>query len=99
VKSHFGPFGDSLSVGAWFAPNIPEAQKSFRTHPMELWVMWVMWHVVSVRLGIVLVSVQDRCTVCAKHIIGLEIILDAPDGTSRPCGSCGISFRSVYRQC
>jgi hypothetical protein len=27
------------------------------------------------------VSVQDRCTVCAKHNIALEIILDAPDGT------------------
>jgi hypothetical protein len=28
-----------------------------------------------------LVSVQDRCTVCAKHTIGLEIVLDAPGGT------------------
>jgi hypothetical protein len=27
------------------------------------------------------VSVQDRCTVCAKHTIGSEIILNAPDGT------------------
>ena len=25
----------------------------------------------------------DRCTDCAKHTIGSEIILDAPDGTSR----------------
>ena len=31
----------------------------------------------------VLVSVQDRCTVCAKHTIGLEIVLDAPDGTPK----------------
>jgi hypothetical protein len=31
----------------------------------------------------VLVSVQDRCTVCAKCFIASEIILDAPDGTSR----------------
>jgi hypothetical protein len=31
----------------------------------------------------VLVSVQDRCTVCAKYTIASEIILDAPDGTSR----------------
>ena len=23
----------------------------------------------------------DKCTVCAKHTIGSEIILDAPDGT------------------
>ena len=26
---------------------------------------------------------QDRCTVWAERIIGLEIILDAPDGTPR----------------
>jgi hypothetical protein len=25
----------------------------------------------------------DRCTICAEHTIGLEIILDAPDGTPR----------------
>jgi hypothetical protein len=31
----------------------------------------------------VLVSVQDRCMVCAKRTIGLEIILDAHDGTPR----------------
>ena len=34
-------------------------------------------------LGDVLVSVQDRCTVCAERTIGSEIILDAPDGTPR----------------
>ena len=37
----------------------------------------------SVRLDMVLVLVQDRCTVCAKRTIGSEIILDAPDGTPR----------------
>jgi hypothetical protein len=26
---------------------------------------------------------QDRCTVCAKHTIDSEIILDAPNGTHR----------------
>jgi hypothetical protein len=45
--------------------------------------MWVMWNLISVRLETVLVSVQVRCTVCAKHTIGLENILDAPDGTPR----------------
>ena len=29
------------------------------------------------------VSVQDGCTVCAKHIISIEIVLVAPDGTPR----------------
>ena len=32
---------------------------------------------VSVCLEMVLLSVQDRCTVCAEHTIGSEIILDA----------------------
>jgi hypothetical protein len=32
---------------------------------------------------VVLVSVQDRCTVCIERTIGLEIILDAPNGTPR----------------
>jgi hypothetical protein len=27
--------------------------------------------------------VQDRCTVCTEHTIGIEIILDALDGTLR----------------
>jgi hypothetical protein len=43
--------------------------------------MWVMCNLVWVRLVIVLELVQDRRTVCAKHTIGLEVILDAPDGT------------------
>jgi hypothetical protein len=34
-------------------------------------------------LETVLVSVQDRCTICAEPTIGLEIILDASDGTPR----------------
>ena len=35
----------------------------------------------SVRLEMVLVLVQDRCTVCAKRTIVSDIVLDAPDGT------------------
>ena len=37
----------------------------------------------SVRLDMVLVLVQDRCTICTKYTIGSDIILDAPDGTPR----------------
>ena len=40
--------------------------------------MWVMWNLTSLLLETMLVSVQDRCTVCAKRAIGSEIILDAP---------------------
>ena len=38
----------------------------------------VLWNPVSNCLEIVLVLVQDRGTVCAKHTIDSEIILDAP---------------------
>jgi hypothetical protein len=47
------------------------------------WVMRLKGKPISVHLEIVLVSVQDRCTVCAKFAVALEIILDAPDGTPR----------------
>jgi hypothetical protein len=40
------------------------------------------WNLILVRLETVLVSVQDRCTVCAKRTIGSEIILDTHDGTA-----------------
>ena len=40
-------------------------------------------NLILVRLETVLVSVQDSCTVCAKHSIGSEIILDAPNATPR----------------
>ena len=43
--------------------------------------MWVLWNPVSDCLEIVLVLVQDRCMVYARCTIGLQIILDAPDGT------------------
>jgi hypothetical protein len=41
------------------------------------------WKLISVRLEIVLILMQDRCTVCAELTIGLEIILDAPDRTPK----------------
>jgi hypothetical protein len=34
-------------------------------------------------LETMLVLVQDRCMVCAKHTIGSDIVLDASDGTPR----------------
>jgi hypothetical protein len=42
-----------------------------------------MWNLVSVHVEKVLVSVQDRCTVCAKRTIGLESIFDTPNDTPR----------------
>jgi hypothetical protein len=45
--------------------------------------MWVMWNLLLVLLETVLASVQDRCTVYAKHTIWPEIFLDVPDATPR----------------
>jgi hypothetical protein len=40
--------------------------------------MWVKWKLVEVCLEIVLISVQDRCTVCAECTTNMEIILGTP---------------------
>jgi hypothetical protein len=45
--------------------------------------MWIMWNLTSFHMEAVFVLVQDRYMVWASHTIGLEIILDAPDGTTR----------------
>ena len=38
---------------------------------------WVLLNLVLDRLDIVLVSVEDRCMVCAKRCIGLDIVFNA----------------------
>jgi hypothetical protein len=45
--------------------------------------MRVKWKLNSVCLEMVLILMQDRCTVWDKHNIASEIVLDAPDGTPR----------------
>jgi hypothetical protein len=63
--------------------NVPSDRISSWTHSMKLIGGWVMWNLVSIPLETVLVSVQYRCTVCAKRTIGSEIVLDALDDTPR----------------
>jgi hypothetical protein len=74
-----------VSVGAIsrFESNVPQGEKTFWTHLMEL--LGDVGHVklVSVCLEIVLILMLDRCTVYAKTTIGLKIILDKADGTPR----------------
>jgi hypothetical protein len=64
-------------------PNVPQAQKLFWTHPMEL--LGDMGHVnlISIHLETVLSPVQDGCMVCAKRTIGSEIVLDTHHRTPR----------------
>jgi hypothetical protein len=47
-------------------PNIPQHQKLFWTHLMELLGDLGQWNLVLVHLEIVLESVEDTCRVCAK---------------------------------
>jgi hypothetical protein len=39
---------------------------------------WIMLKLISVHLETVLMSMQDRCTVCAERVTGSEIVLGAP---------------------
>ena len=57
---------------------------------------WVTWNLTLFCLQTVLVSMQDRCMVCARCTIGLQIILDAPDGTPRSRGSCGANLDARF---
>ena len=47
------------------------------------YVTRLKWKLILVHLEIVLILMQDRCTVCAEHTIGSETILDAPDAAPR----------------
>jgi hypothetical protein len=45
--------------------------------------MYAKWKLVYLYFEVVLVSTQDRCTVCDKHTMHLEIIFGTPVGTPR----------------
>jgi hypothetical protein len=45
--------------------------------------MWIMCKLTSFYLETMLVLVQDRCILCAKHTIGSEIVLDTTDRSPR----------------
>jgi hypothetical protein len=80
-------FGDSVSVGTRYSCTIGTkhaiGSEIILMHPMELQGDVVVWNLILVHLETVLVSVQDRRTVCLKLAIGSEIVSDAPDGTPR----------------
>jgi hypothetical protein len=87
VEACFGPFGDSANLDARYVHGLRRTYYRLRNHfRCTRWCSDVMRHrrkLISLRLEIVLILKQDRCTVCAKHTIGSEIVLDAPDETPR----------------
>ena len=87
VEAHFGLFGDSANLDAKWVHSLRRASHRLRNRfGRTRWnseVTWVMSNLVSICLETVLVSVQDRCTICAKRSVGLGIVLDTPNGTPR----------------
>jgi hypothetical protein len=76
VESHFSPFGDSVSVSA-------RLEHGFGPTRSDYLVTRLKWKLCSVRLGIVLLLMQDWCTVCVEHTVGSKIVSEPRDGTPR----------------
>ena len=87
MEAHFCLFGDSVNLDGRQVHGLRQMHYRFRNHfGFTRWysdVTCVKWILVSVHLEIVLVSTQDRGTVCTERTIGSEISLEAPDGTPR----------------
>ena len=87
VEARFGMFGDSANLDARLEHGLRRTYHSLISHfgraRWNSYMTWVMSNLVSIHLETVLVSLQNRCTVCAKHTIGSDVIFDALDGTPR----------------
>jgi hypothetical protein len=85
VESRFSPFGESVSVSARQVHSFHRTYHRHRNHfGRRRWdslVTRLKWKLGSVRLEIVLLLMNDWCTVCVKRTVGSEIVLEAPDGT------------------
>jgi hypothetical protein len=85
VDARFGLFGDSNTLDERLVHGLRRTYHRLINHfGRTRWissVTLVIWNLVSIHLETVLVSVQDRCKVCASR--SSEIVLDARDGTSR----------------
>ena len=85
IESHFGLFRDSVSLGARYVHGFNLMHRRLRKYfGRTRWyslVKRLMWNLGSVCLEIVLILMQDRCTVCMEHTICSEINSDTPDGT------------------
>ena len=79
MEAHFSLFGDSVNLDARHVHGLRKMHYRLRNHfGCILWysdVTWVKWILVSVHLEIVLVSTQDRSTVCVERTIRSEISL------------------------
>jgi hypothetical protein len=87
VEAHFDPFRDSTNLDSRYVHGLHPMYHRLINHFVRTqWYFYVTrlkWKLVSVRLEIVLIMTQGRSKVYAECTIGLEIILDTPDGTPR----------------
>jgi hypothetical protein len=85
MESRFNLFGDSVSFSAREVHSLRQMYHSLRNHFGRTgWYSYLTrlkWKLILVRLDIVPILIQDRCTVCAERSVGSEIILNGPDGT------------------
>jgi hypothetical protein len=87
VEACFARFGDSANLDTRKVHGLRRMYHGLENrYGRTRWnssVTWVLRNLVSVNLGTVFVSVQDRCRVCAKRVVCSEIVLDTPNGTPR----------------
>ena len=87
LEARFGPFGDSANLDARSVHGLRRTYHRLRNcFGRTRWYSWVTrlkWILVSVRLEIVLMLTQDRCTFCAEHTTVSKIVLDTPNRTPR----------------
>ena len=87
VETRFGTFGDNVSLGTrevlGWRRTLHRLGCSFACTQWYSYVTLVKWKHVSVRFVTMLVLAQESCTVGTVHCIGLEEVLEAPDGIPR----------------
>jgi hypothetical protein len=87
VDAHFITFGDSANLDTRQVHDLRRMYHRLRNHfrctRWNSYVMRLKWKLEAICLEILLILTQGRCTICVERTIGLEIILDAPNGTPR----------------
>jgi hypothetical protein len=87
VESRFSPFRDNVSVSARSVHGLHRTyhrhRNRFGRNRLDSYVTRLKWKLGSVCSEIVLLLTQDWCMACLEHIVGLEIVLEAPNGSPR----------------
>jgi hypothetical protein len=85
VEARFSLFGDNINLNAIYVHGLRRTYHRLENHFGWHWMVLLcdagQVELISVHLEIVLISAQDRCTVCAECTMGMAIVLGAPNGT------------------